>query len=76
MLNYFVDSHMWCFFLTTLEKYRVNVSVNRNKGREQRKESNCISWNLTGFYQQNKMAAVCCQASKAMFALLALPFVF
>lgn len=50
--------------------------MNGNKGREQRKESNYISWNLTVFYQQNKTAAICCQASKAVFALLALPFVF
>lgn len=39
MLNYFVDSYAFVFFLIlTLEKQSSYVNVNRNKGREQRKK--------------------------------------
>lgn len=42
MLNYFVDTYMWCFFSFFFHHSVRNaessyVNVNRNKGREQRK---------------------------------------
>lgn len=54
----------------------LNVNVNRNKGRKQRKESNYISLKLFFFFFYQQTAAICCHDSKPVFALFALPFVF
>lgn len=56
MLNYFVDSYLWCFFFNhnagnVGSSY---VNVNRNKGREQRKKINYISLNLLFFINKTK----------------------
>lgn len=74
MLNYFVDTYMWCFFSFFHHSVRnaesSYVNVNSNKDREQRKKTNSISLSLTVFYQQNKTATISCQAQNLSLPLL------
>lgn len=73
MLNYFVDSYLWCFFFNhnagnVGSSY---VNVNRNKGREQRKKINYISLNLLFFINKTKQQLFVANL-KPEFALVSL----